>query len=106
MNKWLFVVSVSLILLSRTSLFAEDKDSVVQMMKELTEAPGPSGSEGAVREVFVREMRSVGADVSSDGLGSVIARVTGSSQAPRIMIEAHMDEVGLMVRYITEDGFV
>jgi putative aminopeptidase FrvX len=51
-------------------------------------------------------MRSEGADISTDGLGSVIARVPGSAAGPRIMIDAHLDEVGLMVRSITPEGFI
>ena len=85
---------------------AQQNDPVVRLMKELTDAPGPSGFEGPVRKIFEREMRQAGAEVSTDGLGSVIARVPGSIERPRIMVDAHLDELGLVVRTIAPDGFV
>ena len=87
-------------------LCAQQRDGTVQLMEQFTGAFGPPGFEEDVRQLFEREMRSRGAEVSTDGLGSVIARVPGSADHPRIMVDAHFDELGLMVRYITPDGFV
>ncbi|HEV2176980.1 MAG TPA: M42 family metallopeptidase [Terriglobia bacterium] len=84
----------------------QPQDSTVQLMEQFTNAFGPPGFEDDVRQLFEREMRTRGAEVSTDGLGSVIARVAGSADRPRIMVDAHLDELGLMVRYITPDGFV
>ncbi len=81
-------------------------DRVMRLMKEYTEAPAPSGFEGAVRTLFTRDLGPLGAAVSTDGLGSVIGVIPGSSEGPRIMIDAHLDEVGLMVQYIRPDGFI
>jgi endoglucanase len=75
-------------------------------MEELTNAFAPSGFEGPVREIMKRELQAAGAEVKTDGLGSVIGVVRGTSDSPKIMLVAHMDEVGLLVRYITEEGFV
>jgi putative aminopeptidase FrvX len=88
------------------ALAAQQSDPVVALMKEFTGADGPSGSEGPVRKLYSREMRKAGAEVSTDGLGSVIAKVPGGSAGPRIMVDAHLDEVGLMVRAITPEGFI
>jgi putative aminopeptidase FrvX len=82
------------------------QDRVVRLMEEYTNAPGPSGDEGAVRDLVVRDLHSLGAEVSIDGMGSVIGVIHGASETPRIMVDAHMDEVGLMVEYIRPDGFV
>jgi putative aminopeptidase FrvX len=49
---------------------------------------------------------AAGAEISTDGLGSVIAKVKGTADQPRIMVDAHLDEVGMMVRYITPDGYI
>ncbi len=95
-----------LVICSSLALATQQSDSVVRLMKEFTEADGPSGAEGPVRKLYEREMREAGAEVSTDGLGSVIARVPGNSAGPRIMVDAHLDEVGLMVRAITADGFI
>lgn len=85
---------------------AQQPDPVVKLMEEFTTANGPSGSEGPVRTLFEKQMRDAGAIVSTDGLGSVIARVPGASAGPRVMIDAHLDEVGSLVRSITPDGFL
>lgn len=85
---------------------AAEPDRTTRLLEELTNAPGPSGFEGPVRDVLSRELRAAGAEVSTDGLGSVIGVIKGVSAEPRIMLVAHMDEVGLMVRRITDDGFL
>jgi putative aminopeptidase FrvX len=81
-------------------------DRVVHLMQELTDASSPSGYEGPVRAILMREFRALGARVSTDGIGNVIAMVPSASTAPRVMVDAHMDEVGLVVRSITPEGFV
>ena len=81
-------------------------DRIVRLLEELSNAPGPSGFEGPVRDILIREFRTAGLEASTDGLGSVIAVLPGSSDRPRIMLAAHMDEVGAIVRYITAEGFV
>ena len=88
------------------SLAAQKNDPVIGLMKEFTEAFGPSGFEGPVRKLYEREMRKAGAEISTDGLGSVIARAPGNATGPRIMVDAHLDEVGLMVRTITPRGYI
>lgn len=85
---------------------AQAKDRVARLMEELSNASGPSGFEGPVRDILIREMRAAGVEVSTDGLGSVIGVLRGSSEAPRIMLAAHMDEVGAIVRFVTSDGLV
>ena len=81
-------------------------DATAELMKALTEAPGPSAFEEEVRQIVVQEFEALGADVQFDGLGSVIAMDPDGSDGPRIMVTAHLDEVGLMVQYITTDGFI
>ena len=76
---------------------AQSLDATAQLMKALTEAPGPSAFEEAVREIVVREYEALGADIEYDGLGSVLATLPGNTSGPRIMVTAHLDEVGLMV---------
>ena len=66
--------------------------------------PGPSGFEEPVRKIMVERMKPLAEKLSYDGLGSVIA-VQGSS-GPRIMVDAHMDELGGMVRRVTNDGYL
>jgi putative aminopeptidase FrvX len=80
------------------------QDRVVQLLKLLTEAPGPPGFEEPVRKIMAEQMKPFADKISYDGLGSVIAQ-QGTS-GPHIMLDAHMDELGGMVRRIRPDGFI
>ncbi len=83
---------------------ASGQDRVTQLMKQFTEAPGPPGAEGAVRKLFVENVKPYADKITYDGLGSVIAQ-QGTS-GPRIMVDAHMDELGAIVRHIRPDGYI
>lgn len=85
---------------------AQQADQVVKLLEELSNAPAPSGYEGPVRDILTREFHAAGLEVSNDGMGSVIGVRHGPSDGPRIMLAAHMDEVGAMVKYITPEGMV
>lgn len=80
-------------------------DAIEQMLKELTEAQGVSGYEEPIREVVKHYLGPLG-ELSSDRTGSVICRQTGTQSSPKVMIAAHMDEVGFMVKLITPEGFL
>ena len=82
----------------------QNLDRTARLMEELTNAPGPPGFEGPVRDIVVRELEALGIPVEYDGLGSVIATEPGDG--PRLMVTAHMDEVGLMVQFVRPDGFI
>ena len=80
-----------------------------QLLKALTETPGPSGYEDAVRKLVLNEVKSLADEVRVDALGSVIARkrpARGAKAARKIMLAAHMDEIGVMVSHIDKKGFV
>lgn len=81
-------------------------DATARLLQTLSEAPGPSGFEEEVRKIVVAEYTALGAAIEYDGLGSVLATLPGQPAGPRIMVTAHMDEVGLMVQHITPDGFL
>ena len=82
----------------------QSADRVQDLLAELTEAPGPSGFEEAVRAIMVSHMKPYATAITYDGLGSVIA--DGGGSGPRIMIDAHMDELGGVIRRTTPDGFL
>lgn len=79
---------------------------VERLLEELTNAYGPSGFEGAVRSIMHRELSSLSLEVETDGMGSLIGCLNGSQDGPKIMMAAHMDEVGLIVKYLTPEGYV
>lgn len=100
----LVVAAFQLVILVPAS--AQPQDPVVQLLEVLTNAPGPSGFEGPVRDIVTGGLNELGAEISHDGLGSVIGRFDGPPDSPRVMVTAHMDEVGLLVQYIRADGFI
>ena len=79
-------------------------DRTEQLLQRLADAPGPSGFEEPVRAIMVREMKPFADRITYDGMGSVIAQ--HGSSGPRIMLDAHMDELGGMVRRVTPTGFL
>ncbi|MEZ5415947.1 MAG: M20/M25/M40 family metallo-hydrolase [Vicinamibacterales bacterium] len=81
-------------------------DPTAQLLKALSEAPGPPAFEDEVRRIVVAEYSALGATIEYDGLGSVLATLPGATAGPRVMVTAHMDEVGLMVQHVTADGFL
>lgn len=83
---------------------AQSQDRTTDLLQQLSNAAGPPGFEEPVRKIMVSELRPVTDQISYDGLGSVIARQ--GDRGPRIMLDAHMDELGGMVRRTTRDGFL
>jgi len=83
---------------------AAELDPTTALLRDLSNAAGPSGFEEPVRKLMVERMRPYTTSITYDGLGSVIA--TQGTSGPRVMLDAHMDELGGMVRRITGDGFL
>ena len=81
-------------------------NNIELLLKELTEAFGPSGFEGAVRKIMNEELSKYTSNIYTDRLGSLIAELHEKSKGPKIMVTAHMDEVGLLVKYINNQGYV
>jgi len=80
-----------------------------QLIQKLTETFSPSGYESAIRDVIRAEVEPLADEIRVDALGNLIARKgpsTGSGQAKKIMIAAHMDEIGVIATHIDENGFV
>ncbi|QUL99532.1 MAG: M42 family metallopeptidase [Candidatus Fermentithermobacillus carboniphilus] len=80
-------------------------DDRLVLLKEISELPGVPGYEDEVRKYIKGRMAGL-AEVYTDNLGSVICRKEGSAAAPKIMMAGHMDEIGMMVTYITKEGFL
>ena len=79
-----------------------DKDLLVK----LTEANGIAGNEGQIRKIFKKETKDFAEEYLEDGLGGIFAKHTGDKEGPRVLMGAHMDEVGFMVSRITDEGFL
>lgn len=78
----------------------------LEFLKRLSEADGIASNEGEVRKVLLDELKGYSDNIVCDGLGSIIFSKESSDKAPKIMICAHMDEVGFIVRSISKDGMI
>src|SRR5258706_8633820 len=96
-------VLVSLILLA-ASASASAQDRTAELLGKIADAAGPSGFEEPIRKVMVDAMKPYANNLRFDGMGSIIA--TQGTQGPRVMVDAHMDELGGMIRRITPNGLL
>src|SRR5271168_163795 len=93
----LFLLSILL-----PSLFGQDRTA--DLLRQLADAAGPSGFEEPVRSVMVAAMRPFADSLRFDGMGSILARQ--GSTGPTIMVDAHMDELGGVIRRVTPSGLL
>ena len=76
-----------------------------KLLAELCEVAGAPGHENRVREVVLREIKSIVDDINIDNMGNIIALKKGINDK-KVMIAAHMDEIGFIVTHIDDKGFV
>lgn len=76
------------------------------LTSELMLIPGLSGHEGRVRKRLAAELVALGLSTHTDRLGNLIATINGEAGAPSVMLFAHMDQLGLIVRKIEANGLV
>ncbi len=80
-------------------------DAVYAFFKKLTDSPSPSGFEQPAQRVWREYVRPHVDEVRTDVMGSSWGVVRGPDR-PRVMLAGHVDEIGLMVRYIDDQGFL
>lgn len=76
------------------------------LLQRLSEVPGIPGREARVRDLIVDALGPLAADARIDAMGNLIVEVAGPEGAPRVMVSAHMDEIGFVVRHIDDKGFL
>lgn len=81
------------------------KKSDREFLFRLLETPSPVGFEMAGQRVWAEQMKSYGAEVECDAYGSTWGKLAGKSEKI-VMLEAHADEIGFMIKQITADGFL
>ncbi len=77
-----------------------------KLIQTLVETYGPSGFEDGIRALIRAEIEPFVDEITVDAMGNLIALKKGSGNGQKVMIAAHMDEIGLMVSHITDDGFL
>jgi len=81
-------------------------DASELLLQELTDTSGVSGHESEIAAIMKKHMQPLTDEIMFDKLGSIIGVKKGSSDAPRVMIAGHMDEIGFMVKEIDKKGFI
>src|SRR4051794_13574731 len=81
-------------------------DDTLLMLKELTDAKGIPGNEKEPREVMKKYIAPYADEITSDNLGSLIAKKIGDENGPKIIVTGHLDEVGFMITQIDKKGFL
>lgn len=82
------------------------KKKHAKFLRSLVETPSPTGAEEPVAALVRTRLSSIADEVQTNTMGSVHAVLEGTGAGPSLMLAAHMDEIGLMVTYISDDGFL
>lgn len=75
------------------------------LLANLSDAFGPPGGEAEVAAIMRRQLEDF-CEIQRDGLGSLVASKTGTASRPRLMLAAHLDEIGFMVQAVTASGYL
>ena len=89
-----------------TGWYASGMDFDYDLLRKLSETPGIPGREDLVRERIKDALAGLDLDVRVDAMGNLIAESAGLEGAPKVMVSAHMDEIGFVVRHVGDDGFL
>ncbi|MDG1765437.1 MAG: M42 family peptidase, partial [Flavobacteriales bacterium] len=76
----------------------------IALLKEICETPGAPGFEEPIRKLVLRELQGLVDHIEIDNMGNVIALKKGKSEK-KVMIGAHMDEIGFIITHIDDKGF-
>lgn len=77
---------------------------IQRLLERLSNAHGISGREGSIQEIVREEIAPLVDEIRVDNLGNLVA--TKKGERPSVMIAAHIDEIGLMTKYVDEKGFL
>jgi putative aminopeptidase FrvX len=81
------------------------RDASFELLRRLLDAPGPSGFESAPAGVWRGAASEFASEVRADVRGNSLATVNPGG-APRVMLAGHIDEIGVMITHVDEDGFL
>lgn len=78
----------------------------IPLLASVCETPGVSGYEQPIRELILKSISNLADEITVDPLGNIIAIQRGRDSSKKVMVPAHMDEIGFIVTHIDNDGFV
>ncbi|WP_375578425.1 M42 family metallopeptidase [Marivirga tractuosa] len=84
------------------------KNFNIELLSKICETPGAPGHEKRIRDLVISEVKSLVDEVEVDNLGNVhaIKRAKSNPEGKKVMVAAHMDEIGFMVTHIDDNGFL
>ena len=91
-------------ILAASAAVGAQQDRTLELLQKITDAAGAPGFEEPIRKVMLDAMKPFASSIAFDGLGSILA--TQGASGPRIMVDAHMDELGGVVRRVTPRGLL
>ena len=92
--------------MTKTQSTTPRDEALLTLIQKLVETPGPSGQENLIRAAVIEEIKDYAEEIRTDALGNLIARVgTNQPGGLRVMVSAHIDEIGLMVTHVDANGF-
>ncbi|MFN8283262.1 MAG: M42 family metallopeptidase [Chitinophagales bacterium] len=78
----------------------------IKVLAEICETAGAPGYEQRIREVVLKHLKGLPVKIESDNIGNIYAIKKGKDSSKRVMIAAHMDEIGFIVKHIDQNGFL
>jgi len=78
----------------------------IKLFKEICETAGTSGFENRIRDLVITELNKIPCDYSIDNMGNVAAFIKGKDSSKKVMIGAHLDEIGFIITHIDSNGFL
>jgi endoglucanase len=84
------------------------KDFNIELLSKICETPGAPGHEQRIRDLIIKEVKPLVDEVEIDNIGNVYAikRAKSNPDNKKVMVAAHMDEIGFMITHIDENGFL
>ena len=79
--------------------------SLIELLSELSKAHGPSGWEDEIREIIIKQIKNDVKEIKIDKLGNLYVNIKGNKSNNKILVSAHMDEVGFIIKYIENRWF-
>ena len=79
---------------------------MLKILEKVTAGFGPAGQEKNIRQLIENEIENYVDELKVDNMGNLIAIKNGNGEGQKIMLAAHMDEIGIMVTHIDDDGFL
>jgi endoglucanase len=80
--------------------------SAPELLQKLLTAPGPPGHEALAARVWREAAESFADEVTTDRLGTTVARVNGRGEHPLMVVVGHIDEIALLVSHVSDKGYL